>query len=90
MIETTVGTYTGRVLVDCSGWRAVLATRSTPKSKARHGMSFGIETILEQQAGNLHFYWGTSGTEKGFGWFFPAGSENRVGVAAYSNPNQMK
>lgn len=83
-VETSRGFFSARLLVDASGWRAVLASALEPGLVCRGRLNFGLETTTSWQGEGLHFWHDLDGLAlQGMGWAFPAGAESRIGVASY-------
>ncbi len=89
-VYTTRGTFSARVLVDASGWRAALKGngRQTP---AHTGMSFGLETTVPVREDGLHFWYDPAHLlPKGVTWLFPTGAASRTGMASYLGQTRLK
>lgn len=72
-----------RVLIDASGWRAVLAREhGAPPPDAAH-RSVGIELRHDHGGCDLEFWVRPVELPDGLFWSFPAGAHVREGVAAY-------
>ncbi|MBI2706568.1 MAG: NAD(P)/FAD-dependent oxidoreductase [Actinobacteria bacterium] len=72
------------VLIDASGWRAVLArTYGAPPSDSTH-RSVGMELRHGHGGCNLEFWARPDDCPDGVFWAFPAGGEVREGVATYT------
>src|ERR1700694_1232655 len=73
-ILTDKGPVRGRVLVDATGWRAVLARSVEPSFPANAALTYGLEKPARGFDGDgLHFWFDPSVREDGYGWSFPAG-----------------
>jgi len=70
-------------IVDCTGWKAILASSLKNGFVDKNKLSFGIETIVDYQDDNLHFFINPKIIRKGIAWIFPAGKKSRIGVASY-------
>lgn len=82
-VLTARGEVAGRVLVDATGWRAVLAGGPTSRYVNRRWMAFGIETeIAADFPPGLHFYFLPEARD-GYAWAFPCGGTVRFGVLSY-------
>jgi len=74
----------GRVLVDASGWRSLLAREhGAPPPDPAH-LSIGAEVRHGHTGGDLEFCLRPSERPDGVFWAFPAGSHTREGVASYT------
>ncbi|MBI4345105.1 MAG: NAD(P)/FAD-dependent oxidoreductase [Euryarchaeota archaeon] len=75
------GIYSGKVIVDCSGWRAV--TTNPPGSHKKVQLAGAIETETEYSGDtdSIHLYLGKKFVDGGYGWVFPTGEGRaRIGV----------
>ncbi|MFV1960767.1 MAG: NAD(P)/FAD-dependent oxidoreductase [Acidimicrobiia bacterium] len=74
----------GRVLVDASGWRAVLAREyGAPPPDPAH-RSVGAELRHDHGGDELEFWLRPDERPDGVFWAFPAGDHTREGVASYT------
>ena len=91
VVETDAGDYTGRVVVDATGWRAVLATSIDPGFPARARITYGLEQpATGWDDPGLHFYFDPRVRGDGYGWSFPAGPVTRAGVLSYISPDGVR
>jgi len=95
VVLTDIGEFEGRCIIDCTGWRAVLANSFKRQSYAgnqhnKEGLSFGIETVLPYSDDKLHFYWCPNALKKGVIWVFPVGKETRFGIGSYVGERTLK
>lgn len=84
-VTTTRGDHQAPVIVDASGWRAVLASGSQQDRR-----SVGIELRLSGTAGGLHFWVHHHAMRNGYAWDFPADGHRRVGVITYGASGQLR
>lgn len=89
-VVTERGTFTGSCIVDASGWRAVLARCLRPHYADRRRMSYGIETEAQSAGDCLCFWYDPTLVPRGVQWFFPCGSNVRVGVASYAGDAHLR
>jgi menaquinone-9 beta-reductase len=90
-IVTDNGSIPARVLVDATGWRAVLARSVEPSFPAHAAITYGLEKPARGFDGEgLHFWFDPSVREDGYGWSFPAGPVARAGVLSYVAPEGVK
>lgn len=83
-VRTAHGDVEGRVLVDATGPRAVLAGPGTPRYVA-----FGIESEIPRAiAPGLHFHF-VPEVRDGYAWAFPAGAGTRFGVLSYRGRTRL-
>jgi len=74
----------GRVLIDASGWRAVLAREhGAPRPGPAH-RSVGVELRHGHGGCELEFWLRPDDRPDGVFWAFPAGDHTRKGVASYT------
>lgn len=82
-VLTGDGEVSGRVLIDATGWRAVLAGGAGSPYVSRRWMAFGIETEIPIEFDpGLHFYF-LPEVRDGYAWAFPCGGSVRFGVLSY-------
>lgn len=88
-VLTGDGEVAGRLLVDATGWRAVLAGGPASRYVNRRMMAFGIETeIAVDFPPGLHFYF-LPEVRDGYAWAFPCGETVRFGVLSYLGRTQL-
>lgn len=89
VVHTAQGNITAPVIVDASGWRAVLASSIVPGFAPKNAMNFGIETVSSRPSNGhasstgLHFWYDSEALPNGIAWIFPRGDELSVGVGSY-------
>lgn len=89
-VITDKGEFTSDILIDASGWRAVLASLSIPNFVNKDRLSFGIETDVSFPDKQLHFYLNSEILDKGVAWIFPCGDKTRIGVGSYIGETNLK
>jgi flavin-dependent dehydrogenase len=89
-VVTDQGRFSGEILVDASGWRAVLANSVRPAYAPRKRMSYGIETVAPRKGENLCFWYDPNLVPRGVAWFFPIGQASRIGVASYVGDGHLR
>lgn len=83
-VITPAGEFTGRFVVDASGWRAALGTSLNSNLVRRDRLNFGIETTPAYRDDGLHFWYDPKGLlPMGITWVFPIGKFSRIGVGSY-------
>ncbi|MGN6674028.1 MAG: hypothetical protein ACTHMA_12050 [Thermomicrobiales bacterium] len=82
-VLTSAGPVRGRVLIDATGWPAVLATARRPALAERRRLMVGMEAEVPGTSEHLHFYFDQRFVRNGYAWVFPAGDTLRIGVGAY-------
>ena len=90
LVSSSAGDFRGRVLIDASGWRAVLGSSLRPRLVERQAMSLGLERRLDRRERGLHFWVFPPELGCGMGWLFPAGSNSRAGIACYRGHGGLK
>jgi digeranylgeranylglycerophospholipid reductase len=85
-VVTTCGELEAPVIVDASGWRAVLAVPSRPPRR----QSLGIELRLPGTGEGLHFWVQPEAIRHGYAWDFPAGGHRRVGIITYRESRRLR
>jgi flavin-dependent dehydrogenase len=88
---TSAGEVAGRVLVDCTGWRAALAGCSPERAGAPAPLRyFGLETEARGPfPPGLHFYFWPEIVRDGYAWAFPAGRTTRIGLLSYRGRTRL-
>lgn len=89
-VETTEGIFSAPAIVDCSGWRGVLADLEAPRRASSHGMSFGLETETAYSGAALYFWASPERYRGGIAWLFPVGRGSRVGLGSYTGATKLK
>jgi len=83
-VRTDRGEVEGGLVIDATGWRAVLACSVDPAFPARAQVTYGLEKPARGFAEHgLHFYFDRDIRGDGYGWSFPAGDVSRAGVLSY-------
>ncbi|MDQ7030955.1 MAG: NAD(P)/FAD-dependent oxidoreductase [Ardenticatenia bacterium] len=89
-VRTPAGEYTGRFIVDASGWRAALGTSLDSTLVRRDRLNFGLETTPAYQDDGLHFWYDPKGLlPMGITWVFPIGDFSRIGVGSYLGDTRL-
>ena len=89
IVYTSRGAFDAEVLIDATGWRAVLAKNSRWWAKPHAGKSFGLETSIPVSGEGMHFYYDPRRLRRfNVGWLFPTGSHSRAGLASYRGNTQ--
>ncbi len=85
VVVTTQGEFEAEILVDASGWKAVL----TPSTPQNNFYNTGVETVLPGSADGLHFFYEGKKTQRIY-WIFPAGETLRVGAGCFFGRGAIK
>lgn len=88
-IITDNGDFTAKIIVDCSGWSAVLAKSVDINYVRNDMMSFGIETEVPFKDDRLRFFLDRKIIDNGAAWLFPAGEKSRFGVGSYIGKTKL-
>lgn len=90
-VRTSRGDHRAPILVDASGWRAVLASggQGTPAEQGSQ-RSVGIELPLPGRGRGLHFWLHHPAMPDGYAWDFPARDHRRVGILTYGNSGGLR
>lgn len=88
-ILTSNEAHEGRILVDASGWWAVLGRHLDPTLVDRGKLSFGLETEIPLRGQGLYFWVDPKVIQRGVGWDFPCGSTSRIGVGSYAGQSSL-
>lgn len=89
-VRTSAGAVTARLLIDASGWPAVLARERAPALRQPRQLTAGIEAEIPGRDEGIHFFVDPAIVPAGYAWIFPAGDELRVGVASYERGLELK
>lgn len=90
VVETPRGDHRARVVIDASGWRAVVGASLVPGTLPGPARTNGLETVIEGERDGLHFWIGDDLARDGYLWDFPAGPERRVGLVRYRSGGALK
>lgn len=90
LVESSAGDVRSRVLIDASGWRAVLGASLRPGLVDRKALSLGLERRLPRREQGLHFWVFPPQLGCGFAWLFPASDHSRAGLACYLGNGGLK
>ncbi|MFQ5836107.1 MAG: NAD(P)/FAD-dependent oxidoreductase, partial [bacterium] len=82
-VNTSKDNFEADILVDCTGWRAVLASSLKGNYVNKRMLSFGIETEVPYNDNELRFFINPNIIENGVAWLFPCKKTARFGVGSY-------
>ncbi len=83
-LHTPQDAFPARVVVDASGWRAVLATAREPTWSREQRVNFGLECTVPYVEEGLHFaYLPSSLGRLTIAWVFPIQGASRIGIGRY-------
>jgi flavin-dependent dehydrogenase len=83
-VITGSGTFDSQCILDCTGWKAVLASSIKNDYVDRQRLSFGIESEVDYTDDRLHFFVDPKIIRQGAAWIFPIGNKSRIGLASYT------
>ncbi len=91
-VHTDRGDLTAPLIVDCLGWRRVLAkSEDGPAYQPPNApLSRGLEVHPAGQSADLKVWIDRSIVPEGYGWIFPAGDELRIGVGSFDPKFHVK
>ncbi len=76
--------FSSQCIIDCTGWRAVLASSLKSDYVDRNKLAFGIETEVCYPHDTMHLFVDPKIIQQGAAWIFPAGRKTRIGVTSYA------
>ncbi len=89
-VRTSRGSFHGDIIVDASGWRAVLVSQGRPDLVRWDRLNFGLETTVVHQDDGLHFWYDPAGLlPMGVTWAFPIGEFSRMGIGSYRGDTRL-
>lgn len=88
-VKTNKGEFQAPVVVDCTGWRATLASSIEKDFNGQSNLSFGLETVVPYEDDKLNFIVDPSIVKKGYAWIFPVDQGSRVGVGSMIEDPQI-
>ncbi len=89
-VFTDKGNFEADIIIDCTGWPAVLASSFKKEYTNKKMLSFGIETEIPYKKDNrLRFFVNHKIIENGAAWLFPCGKKARFGVGDYSGNTKL-
>ncbi len=84
VVYTNKGNFTADIIVDCTGWQAVLASSLKKNYVSKNMLSFGIETEIPYRDNKLRFFVNPDIIENGAAWLFPCKKTARFGIGSYT------
>ncbi|HAW60252.1 MAG TPA: hypothetical protein DCW86_02115 [Actinobacteria bacterium] len=88
-IETNGGRYSALIFVDCTGWRARLASLLDGSFLNRCRLGFGLETEIEYKTDAVHFLWDPGIIRRGYAWISPRGEKAGFGLGSYEGKTDL-
>ncbi|VVB54522.1 Uncharacterised protein [uncultured archaeon] len=89
VVFTDSGNFSSQCILDCTGWRAVLASSLRQDYVDKRNLAFGLESEVDYTNDSLHFFVDPKIIGQGAAWIFPAGKKSRIGVASYAGKTQI-
>ncbi len=86
-IVTNKGVFSGKIIVDATGWEAVLARFMG--LNLQNKLSYGLETEAPYKDDTLRIIVNNKIIKDGVGWIFPCGDKARFGVASYNGETKL-
>ncbi len=90
IVETPAAEHRAPILIDASGWRAVVGAAISPQMLPGPRRTNGLETVLRGEQDGLHFWVGHPLATDGYLWDFPAGGKSRIGLIRYASGGALK
>ncbi|MBO0744196.1 MAG: NAD(P)/FAD-dependent oxidoreductase [Candidatus Dormibacteraeota bacterium] len=90
VVETAGETHRAPIVIDASGWRAVVGVGIAPETLPGPHRTNGLETVLPGEPDGLHFWVGDPLAADGYLWDFPAGGKSRIGLIRYASGGALK
>lgn len=89
-VITSGRNFKADIIVDCTGWQAVLASSLKKNYVNKNMLSFGVETEIPYKDNKLRFFVNSNIVENGAAWLFPCKKTARFGVGTYiRNPELL-
>ena len=90
IVYTSKGNFKSDIIVDCTGWRAILASSLNKEYFDDKMLSFGIETeISYKKDDKLIFFLNPDIIKNGAAWLFPCGDRARFGIGSYKGDTKL-
>ncbi len=89
IVITSAGEFSSRCIIDCTGWRAVLASSINKNYVHRKKLTFCIETVAEHSDDVMRFFVDERIIQRGAAWIFPIGEKSRIGVGSYAGETRI-
>lgn len=88
-VITTKGNFKADIIIDCTGWQAVLASSLKKDYVKKNMLSFGIETEIPYKDDKLRFFVNPSIIKNGAAWLFPCKNTVRFGIGSYKGDTRI-
>jgi flavin-dependent dehydrogenase len=87
VVHTDRGDIRSPLIVDALGWRRVLGTGVQPPEAP---LSRGLEVHPSGSGPDLEVWVDRAVIRSGYGWYFPAGDELRIGIGSYDPHDRVR
>lgn len=88
-VVTDKGTFSAPVIVDCTGWRAKLASSIEHGFVDEEKLLFGVETVVPYEDDKLSFIMDPRIVERGYVWIFPISRGSRIGLGSLAEDRHI-
>ncbi|MGB9588714.1 MAG: hypothetical protein ACPL7O_11100, partial [Armatimonadota bacterium] len=88
-VVTDAGEFRSNCIVDCTGWRAILASSLIKGFVNKKQLSTGLQTVAPFRDDRLRFFVDPRIIEHGVAWVFPIGNASRIGIASYAGKTNL-
>ncbi len=89
-VITDQGEFKGKCIVDATGFRASLASKTKPNLINKDDLAYGLEFVGDYQSDALNFYIDRQIVPFGYAWVFPIGSKSRIGIGSAEDHRGVK
>lgn len=83
-VITSEGDFRADIIVDCTGWPAVLASSLKRNYVNKNMISAGVETEIPYEDDKLRFFVDPDIIKNGAAWLFPCKNTARFGIGSYT------
>src|SRR5262245_15279719 len=89
-VVTSDGSFSAPIVVDCSGWRGVLANGTAGVKPTKGPYTFGLEAHTPVRDDGLTFFIDRDVIPGGLGWVFPVGTGSLIGLGSYAGHSKLR
>jgi len=89
-VVTSDGSFSAPIIVDCSGWRGVLANGTAGVRPTQGPYTFGLEAHTPVRDDGLTFFIDRDVIPRGLGWVFPVGTGSLIGLGSYAGHSKLR
>jgi flavin-dependent dehydrogenase len=83
-VVTDKGVFSARAIVDCTGWRATLASSIKSNFVDDKTLFFAVETVTSYEDDKLNFFMDPNINKGGYAWIFPIDKGSRFGLGCFA------